>query len=285
MLVARRRAQAADPVDVDAPRDRRGAELRQRVPDDDVGDVVALDHVEHVVDVGRRRVHQRAAGAQHLQRGGDAAHPERRQQRHRAVVARHEEDRRQRPRLAARPPTGRAPPPSASPCCPTCRRRTRRRPATPRARRRRAARRRARPAHRRGPGARRPVGPTTGPSASSSQTDRRYGALEQPQRAGVGRRRSPGSAAVRFAGEVAAQEPTRADEDLGVARAQDVRQLGRRRQRADRRDERADAQRGVERREPERAVGRQQRRSACPCRRRSPAAPAPCAPSADRARA
>ena len=81
-------ADAPDRVDVDAAFDRRGAQLGQHVPDDDVGDVVALDRVEHVVDVGRRRVHQRAARAQHLQRVGDAAHPERRQQRHGAIAAR-----------------------------------------------------------------------------------------------------------------------------------------------------------------------------------------------------
>ena len=198
-------------------------------------------------------------------------------------LARHEEDRRQRPRLGGRPPTGRARPPSGWPCCPRCRRRRRRRRATPPARRRRAARRRARRRRRRAPAARRPVVPTRRPSASSSQTERRCGALESrsaPRRASA----RPGSAASRFCREVAAQEPARADEDLGVARAEDVRQLGRRRQRADRRDERADAQRGVERREAAARRRAPAGRSACPCRRRSRAAPAPCGPSADRAR-
>ena len=58
--------------------------------------------------------------------------------------------------------------------------------------------------------------------------------------------------------EVASQEPARPDEDLGVARADDVGQLGRCRQRADRCDERPDAEGGVERGEEQRAVGRQQ---------------------------
>ena len=56
VLVAGWRSEAADAVDVDAPRLRRGAELRQRVPDDDVGDVVALDRVE------RRRRSRATAG-------------------------------------------------------------------------------------------------------------------------------------------------------------------------------------------------------------------------------
>ena len=44
VLVAWRRTRAPDPVDVDAARDRRGAELGQRLPDDDVGHVVTFDH-------------------------------------------------------------------------------------------------------------------------------------------------------------------------------------------------------------------------------------------------
>ena len=46
---------------------------------------MALDGVEDVVDLGRRRVDERAAGAQHLERGGDAAEPERREERHRPI--------------------------------------------------------------------------------------------------------------------------------------------------------------------------------------------------------
>src|SRR3546814_10238587 len=62
-----------------------GTELGQRVPHDDVGDVVALDHLEHVADLGGGRVHEGSACAEDLQRCRDAAEPEGRQQRHRPV--------------------------------------------------------------------------------------------------------------------------------------------------------------------------------------------------------
>ncbi len=200
--------------------------------------------------VGRRRVHERAAGAQHLEGGGDAAHPERRQQRHGAVVAGHEEDRRECPRLGRDRRTGRAPRPSASPCCPRCRRRTRRRPATPPARPPRAARRRARCR----PSAR----------ARSSSTGRAHGdavGVVEPDRPEVRRARQPQRAARR-------RRPAR------VVRPSRVSTKSRRRKRRTPtricaslvrrmcassggvasvligRDQRADAQRGVERRQP-----------------------------------
>ena len=74
----------------------------------------------------------------------------------------------------------------------------------------------------------------------------------QRRRAGVGQ---PGERRFEVRGEVVAQEPPGAHEELGVARADDVGELGRRRQGADRGDERADAERGVERRQQQRAVG------------------------------
>ena len=96
------------------------------LPDDDVGDVVALDHVEHVVDVGRR------AGTPTSRRcSAPAARPRSRPSRTPAAAAwcglLVSRKMRREPRAGAPPPTGRGPPPSVWQCCPRCRRRTRRR--------------------------------------------------------------------------------------------------------------------------------------------------------------
>ncbi len=137
---------------------------------------------------------------------------------------------------------------------------------------------------RRAPGARRSGGPMRCPSASSSQIDRRCGAHGEPQRRGAGVGQA-GQRRFEVRREVVAQEPPGADEELHVARPDDVGELGRRREGADRRDERADAERGVERRQQRACRRVRARRCGSPCRHRSRAAPWPCGPSAGRARA